>query len=72
MSNYEQRPKICVFCKDNKEVDFHDAITLKKYLRLSGGIEGRKRTGLCAKHQRKLSKAIKTARQMALMETKTK
>ena len=72
MSNYEPRPKVCLFCKENQEVDFRDANILKKYIRISGGIESRRRTGLCAKHQRKASKAIKTARQMAILETKVK
>jgi len=72
MPNYEPRPKICIYCKENKEVDFFDANILKRYLKISGGIESRRRTGLCAKHQRKLSKAIKTARKMAVLPTKAK
>jgi len=54
-------------CDDDIEIDYKDVSFLKKYTTDTGKIVGRKKTGLCAKHQRKLAEAIKRARFMALM-----
>jgi len=40
---------------------------LQKFTSGLGKIRGRKRTGLCAKHQRQLAKAIKRARHLNLV-----
>jgi small subunit ribosomal protein S18 len=60
-------PKNCPFCKESFEPDFKDVVMMSKYVNDRGRIVGRDRTGICAKHQRRLSKAIKRARQVALM-----
>ena len=60
-------PKECYFCKENKQVDFKDVSTLERYLNMFGAIQPRTRTGLCAKHQREIAKAIKRAREIRLM-----
>ena len=61
-------PKTCFFCSHNiKEVDYKKIDVLKNYLSRYSKIESRMRTGLCAKHQRALSKAIKRARHLALL-----
>jgi small subunit ribosomal protein S18 len=60
--------KICVFCsKGIKEVDYKQVESLKKYLSFFGKIEGRRRTGACAYHQRKIAQAVKRARHLALL-----
>ena len=62
------KKKECLFCLNNfKEIDYKDTDNLKKFTNSYGQILSRKRTGVCAKHQRQLSLAIKRARIMALM-----
>ncbi|QQG42496.1 MAG: 30S ribosomal protein S18 [Candidatus Giovannonibacteria bacterium] len=57
--------KQCYFCAANiKVVDFKDSQMLRKFMTPQAQIQGRKKTGACSLHQRKLSKAIKRARQM--------
>ena len=50
-----------------KEVDYKDTELLKKFLNPHGRIVSRKRSGLTAKNQRKITKAIKQARFMGLL-----
>jgi small subunit ribosomal protein S18 len=65
---YTPRRKVCQFCVDKIEnVDFKDVIRLRRYISERGKIEPRRKTGTCAKHQRKVSAAIKQARQVALL-----
>jgi small subunit ribosomal protein S18 len=60
--------KSCRFCVDNvEEVDYKDVKILQKFLNSYGKIDTRKRSGLCARHQRKLATAIKRSRIMALL-----
>ena len=60
--------KICKFC-ENKDNDFNykNENKLRRYITDRGKIIPRRMTGTCAKHQRKLSVAIKRARYMALL-----
>lgn len=59
----------CYFCKKNiQEVDYKDVETLSRFLSHLGKIRAKKRTGNCAKHQRKLTKAIKKARHLGLFQ----
>ena len=60
-------PRNCQFCKEKKDPDFRDVAVLSKYISERGRIIGKDRSGVCAKHQRRLAKAIKQARQMALI-----
>jgi small subunit ribosomal protein S18 len=58
----------CRFCRrGNKYVDYKDIETLQKLLTNRGKIYSRKRSGNCASCQRKVKKAIKRARFMALL-----
>jgi len=58
----------CFFCSQNqKAIDYKDTETLKKFISLQAKIVDPKWTGICAKHQRMLSKAIKRARIMGLL-----
>lgn len=58
----------CFFCQRNlKEIDFKNPEILKRFLSSLGKIKSRKKTGLCASHQRKLTRAIKRARILGLL-----
>ena len=58
----------CRFCRDKKDyVDYKDIVVLQKLLTNRGKIFSRKRSGNCAKCQRKVQRAIKRARFMALL-----
>lgn len=61
--------KDCYFCKNKiNYIDYKDIELLKKnFITESGKILAGRTTGTCAKHQRKLKKAIKRARIMALL-----
>jgi small subunit ribosomal protein S18 len=49
------------------EIDFKNTQLLKRYLSALGKIKSRKKTGVCAFHQRKLKRAIKRARFLGLL-----
>lgn len=63
---------ICVFCQSGKGPDYKESEILKKYISDQGKILKHLKTGVCAKHQRKLSKAIKQARFLALLPFTTR
>jgi len=60
-------PKNCIFCKSDKEPDYKDYRGLAKYLSDRAKIVGRDRSGICSKHQRRLTLAIKRARHLGLL-----
>jgi len=58
----------CFFCQKGKKlVDFKDVQATSRFLSAAGKIKNRKKTGLCARHQRGLTHAIKRARFMGLL-----
>lgn len=57
----------CQFCKEKSKPDYKDVGKLKGYIKETGKITSRKVNGNCAKHQRRLAKAIKRARFLALL-----
>jgi len=60
----------CPMCESGiKVVTYKDVYQLKKYTSVRGKIIGRDKSGMCAKHQRQLSRAIKQARYVALLPT---
>lgn len=62
------RRKVCRFCADSSRIiDYKDAKSLKYFITERGKIIPRRISGTCAKHQRKLSLAIKRARTIALL-----
>jgi len=61
------KPKVCPFCADKLEIDYKNVSRLRRYVSERGRIEARRRTGVCAKHQRRLALAIKRARYLALL-----
>ena len=65
------RRKVCAFCQNKVEsIDYKDINTLKKYITEGGKILPRRMTGVCAKHQRLVTKAIKRARIVDLLPFK--
>ena len=63
-----RRKKVCAYCADkNLVIDYKQVDKLKKYVSEKGKILPRRVTGLCAKHQRDLTIAIKRARHIALL-----
>ncbi len=65
--NYTPRPIVCPFCAKKVNIDYKDASMLSQYISGRGKIESRRRTRACAKHQRRLARAIKRARSLALL-----
>jgi len=58
----------CRFCRASTDyVDYKDLETMQKLLTNRGKIYSRKRSGNCAGCQRKVQKAIKRARYLALL-----
>lgn len=58
----------CPLCEAGvKIITYKDVYQLKKYTSVRGKIIGREKSGMCAKHQRQLSRAIKKARYVALL-----
>ncbi len=57
----------CYFCQEKKEPDYKDIADLEKFTTDRGRVIGRNDSGLCQKHQRHLTKAIKRARFLALL-----
>ena len=61
--------KVCRFCanKEKDYIDFYDIKSLKPLITESGKIVPSRISGNCAKHQRRLTSAIKRARNIALL-----
>lgn len=60
--------KSCLFCEENTNfINYLDKDFLREFLGWQGRITYRRRSGVCAKHQRKLAQAIKRARHLALL-----
>jgi len=60
-------PKNCYFCKEEKTPWYSDVASLQKFVSDRGKILPRTRSGLCAKHQRRITSAVKHARHLALL-----
>ena len=65
---YFRRKKVCKFCTEKIEaVNYKDVRLLAGFVAESGKIVPRRLTGVCTRHQRRLSAAIKQARNIALL-----
>lgn len=65
---YVPRRKKCMICVDKiTDIDYKNISLLKRYISDRGKIEPRRKTGTCAKHQRRLTIALKRARHLALL-----
>lgn len=64
----KQKSKYCYFCVNNIEhIDYKNWQQLKKFTSSYGKIVPKRRSGVCSKHQRKITQSIKRARFMALL-----
>ncbi len=64
--NSKRRP--CMFCLEKMEyIDYKNVDVISKFINTHGKILPSRVTGVCARHQRGLSTAIKRARIMALI-----
>ncbi len=58
---------MAIYGKTKEPINYKDPETLKRFLTEGGKILPRRRTGLNAKQQRRLTTAIKRARHLALL-----
>lgn len=64
------RKRKCIFCVEKvkvKDIDYKDVPKLNRFITERGKIVSRRASGVCAKHQRGLARAIKRARFIALL-----
>ncbi|UCC61179.1 MAG: 30S ribosomal protein S18 [Dehalococcoidia bacterium] len=67
-SRYIPKRKVCPFCVNKvREIDYKDIALLRRFISERGRMEPRRKTGVCARHQRVLSIALKRARHIALL-----
>jgi small subunit ribosomal protein S18 len=65
---FRPRRKVCSFCVDKvTHINYKDVDTIRRFVDDHGKIVPRRKTGTCAKHQRRLASAIKQARHLALL-----
>ncbi len=67
-----QKPQVlvCQLCEQGlepKDIKYYDIALLRKFISVRGKIIPRSKSGLCAKHHRAVVRAIKRARQIALL-----
>jgi small subunit ribosomal protein S18 len=68
VDNRRVKKKPCAFCQHGVgTVDYKDLAQLRKYISDRGKIRGRRVSGNCQQHQRDVTDAIKTARELALL-----
>lgn len=63
----KQTPRECYFTKTNTIPDYKDVLILRRFINDRGKLIPQSRSGLTARNQRLLSKAVKRAREMALL-----
>lgn len=62
------RRRVCRFCADaNIPIDYKDTNTLKYFTSERGKIIPRRISGNCQKHQKQVARAVKQARNVALL-----
>ena len=65
---YFRRKKVCKFCTEKIDaIDYKDFRLLGQFVAESGKIVPRRLSGVCTPHQRRLGRAIKQARNIALL-----
>ncbi len=65
---YFRRKKVCRFCVDKvDDINYKDAKLLASFVSERGKITPRRISGVCTPHQKRLSQAIKQARNIALL-----
>lgn len=67
-SNQKITAKSCFYCVNNKlTIDYKDVENMRRFVSSYMKIAPQRRSGLCAKHQRRVANAIKRGRQASLM-----
>ncbi|MFQ6015385.1 MAG: 30S ribosomal protein S18 [Anaerolineae bacterium] len=67
-SRYRRLRRGCTFCANKiVDIDYKQTDLLQRFITDRGKIQPRRKTGTCAKHQRRLAVAIKRARHLALL-----
>ena len=62
------RRKSCQYCRDKvDQVDYKDVTALRKFISDRGKIRSRRITGACRRHQSQIARAVKRARELALL-----
>jgi small subunit ribosomal protein S18 len=62
------RRKSCPYCRDKVEqVDYKDVSMLRRFISDRGKIRSRRITGACRRHQSQVARAVKRARELALL-----
>ena len=62
------KKKVCQFCKEKATgVDYKDTALLRKFISDRGKIRARRVTGVSVQEQRQIARAVKNAREMALL-----
>jgi small subunit ribosomal protein S18 len=62
------RRKPCPYCREKIDrVDYKDVPMLRRFVSERGKIRSRRITGACRRHQSQLARAIKRARELALL-----
>ena len=65
---YFRRKKVCRFCVEKiDDINYKDVRMLQAFIAERGKIVPRRLTGVCTTHQRGLARAIKQARNIALL-----
>jgi small subunit ribosomal protein S18 len=68
-----RRKKVCKFCTEKIDaIPYRDVRLLQQFVAERGKIVPRRLTGVCTTHQRRLTKAIKQARNIALLPFATR
>jgi len=63
-----RRKKVCKFCVEKiDDINYKDVRMLQQFVAEKGKIVPRRLTGVCTPHQRRLTSAIKRARNIALL-----
>src|SRR5512146_1142917 len=63
-----RRKKVCKFCVEKiDDINYKDVRLLQQFVAERGKIVPRRLTGVCTPHQRRLTAAIKRARNIALL-----
>ena len=62
------RRKPCPYCKEKiDQVDYKDLGALRRFISERGKIRSRRITGACRRHQNQIARAVKRARELALL-----
>ena len=68
-----RRKKVCKFCTEKIDaIPYRDVRLLQQFVAERGKIVPRRLSGVCTRHQRRLSRAIKQARNIALLPFATR